>query len=53
MKELLEGDGLELPYRVVYKAGVEGKELFSLEKMLLAKVNGISIGDPPAQAIAA
>jgi hypothetical protein len=51
VEELLDGKGLEIPYRLVYKAGPEGKELISLEKMILVKTANISISGPPTQGV--
>ncbi len=51
LKELLDAKGLDIPYRLVYKAGTEGKELVSLEKVILVKMTNISISDPPSQIV--
>lgn len=47
--ELLNVEGLKVPHRFVYRAGPEGKELFSLEKIISIKSDDISISTVPAQ----
>jgi len=51
VKTLLNAEGLEIPYRLVYKAGAEGKELFALDTTILVKAADISMGVPPTQPV--
>jgi hypothetical protein len=41
-EDILNNEGLEIPYRLVYKAGQDGKELFAVERTI--KILGSDIG---------
>jgi len=45
-RERMAAEGLEMPYRLLYKAGPEGKELFSIEKLVIVKQDEIYLRDP-------